>query len=486
MNRASDVVVVGGGVIGTAVAYYAARQGLQVTLVDIPKRGRATSASAGGLWSLGESVGLGCGVIFHKARLAKGIAHEGAHAPPQMPKAFLNFAMASNAMFPELANELRDLAGMDIEYDRNSLLFLMYDDGDEAFARQLWKECPCGRSLSEWVTAEELARAEPAVTREARGALRFNGDDQVNPYRLADAFREAFRTLGGRVLSHTAVIGLQLDGNRITAVETSAGLIPCGIVVNAAGAWAAEIGRMAGVEVPVHPVRGQIVGTETLPKVLHASLSTTDCYLAQKHHGEIIIGSTTEDVGFDTGVTSSGIQNLSAGAVRAMPMLQNVRVKRVWSGLRPGSPDELPILGPVDSVSGYLNACGHFRTGILNAPLSGLIISELASGKPPSFPIAPFLFSRFSGKHTAAPAQSPITEPALDETTLFVPSIKCEGCERTIRDALQDVDGVYEVRLELSDKSILVRYEPSPATLARVQTALASAGFEAVAGRPEN
>lgn len=483
MNRAADVVVVGGGVIGAAAAYYTARQGLQVTLVDMPKPGRATSASAGGLWSLGESVGLGCGVIFHKARLAKGIAHEGTHAPPQMPKAFLNFAMASNAMFPKLADELRDLAGMDIEYDRNSLLFLMYDDGDEAFARQLWKDCPCGRSLSEWVTPDELARVEPAVTREARGALRFNGDDQVNPYRLADAFRGALRTLGGTVLSHTEVTGFRIDGNRVAAVETSAGALPCAIVVNAAGAWAAEIGRMAGIEIPVHPVRGQIVGTETLPKVLHASLSTTDCYLAQKQHGEIIIGSTTEDVGFDTGVTPSAIQDLSAGAVRAMPMLENVRVKRVWSGLRPGSPDELPILGSVDSLQGYLNACGHFRTGILNAPLSGLVISELAAGKPLSFPIEPFLFSRFSADRATEPAPAVIRKTELDEATLFVPSMKCEGCERTIRDALQAVTGVDEVRLQLSDKSLLVRYEPSPGRLAQVHAALAAAGFEALEGR---
>ncbi len=405
MNHAADVVVVGGGVIGTAVAYYAARQGLRVTLVDLPRQGRATSASAGGLWSLGESVGLGCGVIFHKARLAKGIAHEGTHAPPQMPKSFLNIAMASNAMFPQLSDDLRDLSGMDIEYDRNSLLFLMYDDGDETFARQLWKDCPCGKSLSEWVTPEELARAEPALTRETRGALRFNGDDQVNPYRLADAFREAARALGAAVLTHTEVTGLRVEGGRVTAVETSAGTLPCALVVNAAGAWAAEIGRMAGIVIPVHPVRGQIVGTETLPKLLHASVSTTECYLAQKHHGEIIIGSTTEDVGFDTGITSAAIRTLTAGAIRAVPMLERVGVKRVWSGLRPGSPDELPILGPVDSLGGYMNACGHFRTGILNAPLTGLVLSELATGKPVSFPIEPFLLSRLNGSESSRGVQ---------------------------------------------------------------------------------
>jgi hydrogen cyanide synthase HcnC len=486
MNKAADVVVVGGGVIGTAVAYYTARQGLGVTLVDRPKRGRATSASAGGLWSLGESVGLGCGVIFHKARLAKGTAHEGTHAPPQMPKSFLNFAMASNAMFPKLADDLRDSTGMDIEYDRNSLLFLMYDDGDEAFARQLWKDCPCGKSLSEWVTPEEITKVEPALTRDIRGALRFNGDDQVNPYRLADAFREACRALGGTILTHTEVTGLRVEGRRVTAVETSAGTVPCATVVNAAGAWAAEIGRMAGIEIPVYPVRGQIVGTETLPRVLHASISTTDCYLAQKQHGEIIIGSTTEEVGFDTGVTASAIRTLSAGAIRAVPMLDRVGVKRVWSGLRPGSPDELPILGAVDAHEGYLNACGHFRTGILNAPLTGLVLSELAAEKILSFPIEPFLLSRFRESRdpdSDVPPKQP-SHGELDEATLFVPSMRCEGCERTIRNALQDVASVYEVRLQLSEKSIHVRYERSPSALTQVKTALASAGFEAVESCP--
>jgi hydrogen cyanide synthase HcnC len=160
---------------------------------------------------------------------------------------------------------------------------------------------------------------------------------------------------------------------------------------------------MIGLEIPVRPVRGQIVGTEALPEVLAACLSTTDCYLAQKRHGEIIIGSTTEEVGFDAGVTPSAIKELSAGAVRAVPFLARARIKRVWSGFRPGTPDELPILGPVDGFDGYLNACGHFRTGILTSPLTGLLVAEMLSGETPSFPIEPFLFSRFSSADEPPP-----------------------------------------------------------------------------------
>jgi len=366
-----------------------------VTLIDQPKRGRATSASAGGLWPLGESVGLGCGVIFYKTLLAKGAVQEGANGPAQLPRSFLDFAMRSNAMFPKLSEELHESSGMDIELERTSLLFLMYDEGDETFAKPLWDRCPCGRDLTEWLTAEELAKSEPAVTHEVRGALRFNGDDQVNPYRLADAFRAAARNLGATVLTHTDVTGIRVESRQVIGVETAAASIPCNLVVNAAGAWAPEIGRMVGIVIPVQPVRGQILGTETLPKLLTACLSTTDCYLAQKGHGEIIIGSTTEEVGFDVGVNPAAMKTLSAGAIRAMPFLKNVRLKRVWSGLRPGSPDELPILGPAAGLNGYLNACGHFRTGILNAPLTGLLIAEMASGEQPSFPIEPFLLARF-------------------------------------------------------------------------------------------
>jgi hydrogen cyanide synthase HcnC len=342
-------------------------------------------------------VGLGCGVIFHKAMLASGSVQPG-HDPEHLPKSFLDFAMQSNAMFPELAEVLRESANMDVELERTSLLFLMYDEGDEAFARPLWQSCPCGRSLIEWLTPEDVARSEPALTRELRGALRFNGDDQVNPYRTADALRAAAVHHGTRLLAHSEVIGIEVERGRVVAAQTRTERLPCDVVVNAAGAWAGQVGRMAGLDIPVHPVRGQIVCTDMLPPILTACVSTADCYLAQKHHGEVIIGSTTEDVGFDPGVTPGAIKTLCAGAVRAVPALDGVGVKRVWSGFRPGSPDELPILGPVDGLDGYLNACGHFRTGILTAPLTGRIIAELAAGEPPSYPIAPFLLSRFDSE----------------------------------------------------------------------------------------
>lgn len=177
MSRSPDIIVVGGGAIGCAVAYFTAKRGLRVTLIDSPKRGRATSASAGGLWPLGESIGLGCGVVFYKTLVANGMVQKGASGPAQLPRSFLDFALESKAMFPMLAEELYDASGVDIELEPTSLLFLMYDEGDEAYARPLWRNCPCGRSLIDWLTPAEVMKAEPFLTRGIRGALRFRGDD---------------------------------------------------------------------------------------------------------------------------------------------------------------------------------------------------------------------------------------------------------------------------------------------------------------------
>jgi len=395
LTRAADAVVVGGGVVGCAVAYYASLRGLRVVLIDAPKRGRATSASAGGLWPLGETFGMGCGVIFFKAKLERGELPSDTLGPPPLPASFFEFTCRSNDMFPTLAEELRETSGIDVELDRTSLLYLMYDEGDVAFAESLEANLPNDPSPLEWLTPRALAEAEPEITREVEGAVRVRGEDQVNPYRLADALRAAARARCATVVPHTEVTGIHTEGNRVVAVETADAVFPCETVVNAAGAWAGQIGRMVGLNVPVEPVRGQIICSETLPPMLHACLSTSSGYLTQKRHGEIIVGSTTEETGFDVRVTPAAMRDLSASAIRAVPALARATVKRVWAGVRPGTPDELPILGRVDGLEGYLNACGHFRTGILTSPLTGKLLSELLVGESPSVPIEPFLLSRF-------------------------------------------------------------------------------------------
>lgn len=424
MSKASSVVVVGGGSIGCAVAYYAAKAGLSVTLVDNPKRGRATSASAGGTWPLGESLGLGCGIIYYKTLLKRGAMRADSIGPEQLPDCFLDFSLVSNAMFPNLASEVRERTGLDFEFEYTTLIFLMLDEADASFARMLLERFPRDKSLLQWMDREEVLKEEPALSPDNCGGLRFLCDHQVTPYRFADVLRAGARTYGAKIVPHTEVTGIRTAAGRVTGVETKDAFYPCEIVVNAAGSWAAEVGRMVDLKIPVYPVRGQIVCTETLPEILKSCVSTSDCYLAQKYHGEIIIGSTTEEeAGFDTRVTPQAIEELSKGAIRAVPFLERVHVKRVWAGLRPGSPDELPIIGPVDHLSGYLNACGHFRTGILNAPITGKLITEMIMEEQPSFDCRPFLLSRFTTDPALAPLLHAGERPPPKQTTSRVGSV---------------------------------------------------------------
>jgi hydrogen cyanide synthase HcnC len=388
-----DVIVVGGGVIGCAAAFELTRRSLRVLLLDKSLPGRATSASAGGLWPVGEAVGLGCGVIYHAAR-----AETGKAGPEPLPAAFRDFLVRSNACFPALAVELRERSGVDIEYAAGAgLLFVIYQEGEHAFVQSVARGLAAGTRL-EVLSPRQTAQFEPHLTRDLLGAALLPDEHQVNPMLLAEAFKRAALRQGAAFRPDTRVTGLRRRGDRVVGVEVGDEFLPCHTVVNAAGAWAGRLAATAGLELPVEPVRGQVVLTQALPRVLNACLSTSACYLAQKAHGEVLIGSTTEQAGFDTAVTPQAIRSLCHGAVRAVPLLRQVSVKRTWAGLRPGTPDELPILGPVPGLAGYVNAAGGFRTGIVAAPLTGRVVAELVAGEPPCCPVEPFSVERFAAR----------------------------------------------------------------------------------------
>jgi hydrogen cyanide synthase HcnC len=398
-----DVVVVGGGVIGCAVTYELAKRRVRVLLLDKTLPGRATSASAGGLWPVGEAIGLGCGVIYHAATRGPNPARVDGPGPQQLGKAFQDFLVASNARFPELAVELRDLSGIDIEYAPNAgLLFVIYDQIEQATVETLTRSLPPD-TRPEILSPEETARLEPRLTRDLLGSALLTGEHQVNPMLLAEAFKRAALRLGAAVRHDTRATGIRCEKGRVQGVEAKEEFFPCHTIVNAAGAWAGQFAETAGLKLPVSPVRGQIVLTEALSHTLNSCLSTTTCYVLQKAHGEVLIGSTTEHTGFDVSVTPQAIQSLCRGAVRAVPMLRQVGVKRVWAGLRPGTPDELPILGPVDALNGYFNATGGFRTGIVAAPLTGEVVAQAVVHETQSHLLQPFLMNRFDGAVLAQP-----------------------------------------------------------------------------------
>jgi len=408
---ASDVVIVGGGVIGFAVAYELARRKVRVEILDKDLPGRATSASAGGLWPVGEAVGLGCGVIYQATQMAKRPAAGGLVDAEEchdglLPAPFRDLLVASNALFPALAKEMLERTGVDMEFRTGGgLLFAAFDESEEAYVERVMRALPEGLRF-ERLTPEEAHRFEPLLTREIVAAALLVGEHQVNPMLTAEAFKRAAIQHGARFRPDTHVTRLRREGERIVGVEAGAEFVPAGTVINAAGAWSAALAASAGLECPVFPVRGQIVLTHALPHALNTCLSTSGCYIAQKLHGEVLIGSTTERVGFDVSVTPEGIAGLCRGAVRALPLVRYVGIKRVWAGLRPGTEDELPILGPAPGVEGYVNATGAFRTGIVAAPMTARIVAQCVVGEEPEMPIEPFLVERFGKRPPASAAGS--------------------------------------------------------------------------------
>jgi len=401
VKKSSDVVIVGGGVIGFAVAYELAKRRVPVLLIDKDLPGRATSASAGGLWPVGESVGLGCGVIYQATQAAaKKEAGEPVEAAEEahdgiLPDCFRDLLVASNALYPALSTELYELTGVDIEFRLGGgLIFAVYNEEEQVYVDRVSASLPESCRM-ERLTPEEAWRIEPELTRDLMGATLLAGEHQVNPMLTAEAFKRAAIRHGARFRHDERVTGLRRQGDRIVGVEIGNEFVPAGTVINAAGAWTGELAATAHMDVPVFPVRGQIVLTQALPRALNACLSTSGCYLAQKLHGEVLIGSTTERAGFDVSVTPEGIRGLCRGAVRAVPLLGQVGIKRIWAGLRPGTSDELPILGRVEGIEGYTNASGAFRTGIVAAPMTARLVAQDLLGERCDLPMEPFLVQRF-------------------------------------------------------------------------------------------
>jgi hydrogen cyanide synthase HcnC len=212
---------------------------------------------------------------------------------------------------------------------------------------------------------------------------------------LCRAFAAGARRHGATLRLGTTVEGIVCEGGRVRAVRTSAGDIACEAVVNAAGAWAAEIGAMVGVKVPVVPARGQIMLTEPVPRFIHRVLSGAEPSARQTRRGNVIIGSTVEDAGFDKRVTTQTIDEFAHGAVAHFPRLSGLNIIRSWAGLRPASPDHKPIIELVDEPAGFCLATGHSRRGICYAAGTGRLVTELLTGREPFLPLDAFRLARF-------------------------------------------------------------------------------------------
>jgi sarcosine oxidase subunit beta len=366
----ADVVVIGGGIVGTAAAYSLARAGVSVTLCERGGLGREAS---------GANVGLV--TLFSAHSLAE----------PE-PGILFGLTRASIDAYAALGDEV----GLDVEYEQGGGIMLAESEAQLQALRPAYESYRRHGVPVEWLgPAEARAAARGFVSDRIRGGVACPLNGQVNPMLATRALARGAMRHGARLLTGTAVEGIACSRGRVEAVRTDAGEIACRWVVNAAGAWAAEVGAMVGLRIPVAPARGQILLTEPLPRRLGTVIAGIEPSARQTRSGNVIIGSTLEHVGFDKTVTTATIAAFAREALPHFPWLRQVRVLRVWAGLRPLTPDSRPIIQLADEPEGLCLAVGHSRRGIAYGPATGRLVAELVTGTTPFLPLDGLRLSRF-------------------------------------------------------------------------------------------
>ena len=367
MNKSTEVIVIGGGVIGTSVAYYAAKAGKRVVLLDRGDIAAGTSGACDGFIILQSN-------------------NPGPH---------LNLAMQSAALYRTLAAEL----DYDIEYmPCGGMIVAESEKQAQLLQGLIAKQKQAGLQV-ELLPIKQARQSEPLLAADLWGAAYCADDAQVNPIRLAQGFAQAARRLGAQIRSGVEVRELLTENGRVCGVKTDQGELRADYVVNATGVWAPALLSPLGINLPIKPRRGQILVTEPLPPMLNHVLLCA-CYLIAKYHpeeldptdrqhrlgvglaveqtahGSLLIGSTREFAGFDRKTTLAGIEAVAQHARRILPALAKVNIIRTFAGLRPHTPDGLPILGPVDGLPGLIMAAGHEGDGIALAPITGQKVAE--------------------------------------------------------------------------------------------------------------
>ncbi len=326
--------------------------------------------------------GLRC-VLVERGELAAEASRAAAgmvapQAETEHPGPLLRLGIESRRRYPEWIAAVQAESGLDVEYRADGILYLALDgtDARALAARARWQRRMGLRVVT--LAAGAARRMARVVAPRCRLAVHFPDDHRVNNERLGTAVAAAARRAGVAIHAGTRALGVEARAGRVTRVRTDAGTIATPVVVNAAGAWAAELGLPAGiVPPPVFPVRGQMVVLRGVPGTLPLPLYTRRAYLVPRADGRVLLGSTRERVGFEKRVTMGAAAVLLGAAAAMAPALTDLSVESVHAGLRPGTPDELPVLGPARDLAGLFYATGLYRSGILLAPVTAAALADL-------------------------------------------------------------------------------------------------------------
>jgi len=378
--QTADVLIIGAGVIGASISFHLTRHGIKPLLVEKSDPAAGSSGACDGL-------------VFLQSK---------------KPGLHLKLALESRRRFDGLADTL----GKSIEFKNPGGMCLIESEAELAAMQLSVAEQRASGLDVELIDGNEARRREPCLSGKVIAATFSALDAQVNPYALTFAFLRAAESAGARILTGIEAKGIEVASGKATGVFTENRRISASVVVNAAGAQAAEVGRLAGLEIPITPRRGQILVTAAVPPLLRHCLISAQYVAAkfkpelaatggmgfsleQADSGNILIGSTREFAGFDRRTTFDGIRTIASRIAPVIPALTRVPVIRTFGGLRPYTPDGLPILGKVAGLEGFIMAAGHEGDGIALSAITGELIADLIATGRTQFPLNPFRLERF-------------------------------------------------------------------------------------------
>lgn len=377
LEKSADVAIIGGGVIGLALARSLALRGLRrVLLLERSALGAESSSAAAGMLA--------------------------PQAEADCPDDFFDFSCRSRDMYPAFAASLRAETGIDIELDTTGTLYLAFTEEDVLQLEQRYEwQSKAGLAVEKF-DAETTRLFEPSIAVNVRAALRFSRDMQVENRRLISALAVSNEQLGITLETGVAVTSLKVEHGKLSGIETSRGFVATENVVIASGAWTSEIGltnnRSPDKALPavrIEPVRGQMLCFEANPRICSYVIYSPRGYIVPRSDGRLLAGSTTEHAGFDKRVTGQGVAQITSAALEISPNIGALPMIDQWAGLRPRAADGLPVLGPCAEIGGLFYATGHYRNGILLTPITGELIADAIVDRTVSADLKRFSPNRF-------------------------------------------------------------------------------------------
>ncbi|GHO81185.1 glycine oxidase ThiO [Ktedonobacter sp. SOSP1-85] len=367
----ADTIIMGGGVTGCSIAYHLQQAGARVTVIEREEIASESSSAAAGM--LAPIGGMRQG------------------------DAFTDLLIAGRKLNLELLPQIQATSGVQTEYHRPGSLRIANSEAEAQRLRERFNDWQNLQQEVRWLSGDEAREIEPLLGEETCAAVYAPHEGSMKPAGVTRAYAGAARAIGVRFIERCEVIGIEREDYMVTAVRTSTGdILPCQHLVVAAGAWSGRCGDWLGFDLPVTPTRGQILALHQPEPPLTHILSGEGVYLIPKPDNTIFVGATVEKAGFDKRLTAGAITTLLNSAIRVAPSLEQAFIARMWAGLRPGTPDNRPILGPAPGWHNVTLATGHNGVGFELSAITGKLISELIlTGQTPSL-LQPFGVERFT------------------------------------------------------------------------------------------